>query len=192
MCLILFVVCVLNEKECCYWKEGERERDWHCAWLAEEGSWLHARQIKRARELRWFLNCRLFLCGLFGYGIHQTIVWFNELKGRSPILKFHFINNVVFLSFLFFIYYIRNDPNSLIKYFIKLFRLHSFFLKNLEKVKLSLKWTEMIKTPKYMGARKLERRGSMNEGDATLAFSRTLLSSIFLFFYKRTPKLYVI
>lgn len=27
MCLILFVVCVLNEKECCYWKEGERERE---------------------------------------------------------------------------------------------------------------------------------------------------------------------
>ena len=59
-------------------------------------------------------------------------------------------------------------------------------------MKLSLKWTEMIKTPKYMGARKLERRGSMNEGDATLAFSRTLLSSIFSFFYKQTPKLYVI
>lgn len=27
MCLILFVVCVLNDKECCYWKEGERERE---------------------------------------------------------------------------------------------------------------------------------------------------------------------
>lgn len=27
MCLIIFVVCVLNEKECCYWKEGERETD---------------------------------------------------------------------------------------------------------------------------------------------------------------------
>lgn len=40
----------------------------------------------------------------------------------------------------------------------------------------------MIKTSKYMGARKLERRGSMNERDATLAFSRTLLSLTFFIF----------
>lgn len=50
----------------------------------------------------------------------------------------------------------------------------------------------MIKTSKYMGARKLERRGSMDEGDATLAFSCTLLSLTFSFFYKRTLKFHVI